>query len=272
MVHTVHSITSPRDGEFPMSLRQRAIHAYGNLLARRSRSVIGVSAYVSDYLINDLRIPKDRVRTVHLGAGDAFRAAVAHADPSAFDTPGLGDAPYIVCVGNIEPVKNHATAVKALGTIRDQVPHHLVVAGHDGKPAATELRRLIDQENLGGRIHLAGFLDLPTLASCLMRAELQVHPSLSEGFGLAVLEGMHAGVPIIGSAIPGLGEVMGDTGRTIEDPRDYRSLGKAIAEWLADPTDAKESADRARVHADRFRWRSAALQTLEVYEACLEGP
>lgn len=269
LVHTVHSITKPRGGEFPMSLGQRAMHAYGNAVFKRSCRVIGVSDYVSDFLIDDVGIPRERVRTVQLGVPDAFRDAVARDDRPAFDTPGLGDAPYIVCVGNVEYVKNHTTVVRALARVREQVPHHLVIAGRADKPAAAELRRLIGSENLADRVHLVGFLDLPTLASCLARADLQVHPSLSEGFCLAVLEGMHAGVPIIGSAIPGLRVPLGDTGLIVEDPVDDRALANAMLAWLCDPEEARRSAARGRTRAESFTWESAARRTLAVYDECL---
>jgi L-malate glycosyltransferase len=268
MVHTVHSITRPRDGEFPMSLAQRAIHAYGNAASKRSRKVIGVSSYVSDFLVEEIGVPRERVRTVHLGVADAFRDALARADRPAFDAPGLGDTPYVVCVGNIEYVKNHASVVRALARIRDRVPHHLVIAGRADKPAAAELRRLIEAENLAHRVHLVGFLDLPTLVSCLHRAEVQVHPSLSEGFCLAVLEGMCAGLPIVGSAIPGLVEALGDCGRFVEDPLDDRALAEALLGWLHDPEDAKRSAERGRLRSEAFTWESAAKRTLAVYEEC----
>jgi glycosyltransferase involved in cell wall biosynthesis len=245
------------------------MNTYGNWLLRRSCRVIGVSEYVSDFVVKELRVPAARVRTIHLGVPSAFRNAAANADACAFDTPGLAETPYVVCVGNIEYVKNHATAVRALSAIRDRVPHHLVIAGRDDKPAAEELRRVIRSEDLEDRVHLTGFLSLAALASCLAGAELQLHPSLSEGFGLAVLEGMCVGVPVIGSAIPALEEVMGDTGRMIADPRDHRALADAMLMWIANPDDARKSAERGKGRAERFSWERAAHQTLAVYEECL---
>jgi glycosyltransferase involved in cell wall biosynthesis len=269
MVHTAHSISLPRRGEFPMSPRQRAINAYGNLLLKRSCRVICVSRYVSDFMADELGIPGERLRTINLAVSGAFRDALSKADPSLFDTPGLDGAPFAVCVGNIEHVKNHATAVRALAIIRDRVPHHLVIAGRDDKPAADELRDLIRSEGLQDRVHLTGFMDLPTLASCLSRAALQLHPSLSEGFCLAVLEGMQAGLPVIGSAIPGIKEVVGDTGRTIEDPTDHRALADAMLEWLTNPDEARRSGECGRRHAERFGWDRVARETLAIYEECL---
>jgi glycosyltransferase involved in cell wall biosynthesis len=271
MVHTVHSITKPRGGEFPMSLRQRAIHGYGNALFKRSARVIGVSGYVSEFLTEDLGISVDRVRTIHLGVPDAFRDAMARADPSEFDTPGLGDAPYIVCVGNVEYVKNHCAVVEALAGLRDRIPHHLVIAGRADKAAASDLRSLIGSRGLADRVHLAGFLDLRQLASCLARATLQVHPSLSEGFCLAALEGMHAGLPIIATDVPGIRDVIGDTGVRIASPHDHVALATAILRWISNPEEAREHAGRGRARADRYTWERAAQRTLEVYRECLGG-
>lgn len=268
-VHTVHSITRPRGGEFPMSLTQRAIHEYGNTVFRRSCRLIGVSGYVSDFLVDELRIPREKVRTVHLGVPDAFREALARADGPRFSTPGLGDAPYLVCVGNVEYVKNHATVARALSHIRDRVPHHLVIAGRAEKRAGVELRDLIESEGLGDRVHLVGFLEYPALISCMTGAELQVHVSLSEGFSLAVLEGMCVGLPIVGSAVPGVVEAMGGTGVTIQDPLDHRALSDTILRWLDDPEEARTSGERARRRAERLTWETTAEGTVAVYQECL---
>ncbi|NNF14667.1 MAG: glycosyltransferase family 4 protein [Gemmatimonadetes bacterium] len=269
MVHTVHSITRSRESEFPMSPRQRAIHEYGNAVFKRSCRLLGVSQYVSDFLVDELEIPSEHIRTVHLGVPGHFREALLRPDRPVFGAPGLGDAPYVVCVGNVERVKNHATAVRALARIRGSVPHHLVIAGRTDKPAAVELRRLIDSEGLADRVHLVGFLDLATLASCLDGAELQVHPSLSEGFCLSVLEGMCAGLPIIGSAIPGIVTVLGDAGLTLADPFDDRALADAILRWIEDPKEARRAGERARAASDAFTWERTAQRTLAVYRECL---
>lgn len=268
-VHTVHSITRPRGGEFPMSLNQRAIHEYGNIVFRRSCRLITVSDYVSDFLVDDVGVPRDKVRTVHLGVPDTFREGLAHKDGPDFSAPGLDDAPYLVCVGNVEYVKNHETVVRALGRIRDRVPHHLVIAGRAEKRAAVELRDLIESEGLADRVHLVGFLDLPALISCMTRAELQVHVSLSEGFCLSVLEGMCAGLPIIGSAVPGVAEVLGGTGSTIPDPLDHRALSETVLRWIDDPEEARASGERARRRAEELTWEKTAQRTLAVYRECL---
>jgi len=96
-----------------------------------------------------------------------------------------------------------------------------------------------------------------------------VHPSLSEGFGLAVLEGMCAGLPIIASAIPGVAEALGDTGLTIEDPVDDRALANAILGCLHDPEEARRMAERGRTRAEAFTWERTARRTLAVYRECL---
>jgi glycosyltransferase involved in cell wall biosynthesis len=109
------------------------------------------------------------------------------------------------------------------------------------------------------------FGELPQVADVLAALDLFVLPSRHEGLGVAVLEAMAAGIPIVASAVGGLPEAV-DEGRTglLVPPEDPRALGAAIAELAGDVDRARRMgvAGRARVLAEFSMERMA-----EAYEA-----
>jgi glycosyltransferase involved in cell wall biosynthesis len=94
-------------------------------------------------------------------------------------------------------------------------------------------------------------------------AHVVVLPSLDEGFGLPVLEGLAAGRPVVASDIAVLREVAGPLAH-YADPRDAAALATAVAAALAAPDGPDERAAR-RERAASFTWEACARATVEAY-------
>jgi glycosyltransferase involved in cell wall biosynthesis len=73
------------------------------------------------------------------------------------------------------------------------------------------------------------------MAPLLHAADVLMHPTYSEGMPLAVIEAMAAGLPVVGSDIPPMREVLGGTGVLVPDPRlDRRHTATCVVEALND--------------------------------------
>src|SRR5262249_57079198 len=126
-----------------------------------------------------------------------------------------------------EPQKALDVAIRAL----DEIPAaHLVVLGEG--PQRSELERLA-----GERVHLPG--RVPDVAAWLRRADVLVHPVRWEGFGLAVLEAMLAGLPVVATNVSSLPELVSDAGLLVR-PDDPAALAAAVRRVLAEPGDLGE--------------------------------
>src|SRR5262249_26585801 len=152
-----------------------------------------------------------------------------------------------------EPQKALDVAIRAL----DEIPAaHLVVLGEG--PQRSELERLA-----GERVHLPG--RVPDVAAWLRRASVFVHPARWEGFGLAVLEAMLAGLPVVASNVSSLPELVldGETGLLVpaDDPT---ALGGAIADALERGELGVRSRERA---LNEFSVDRMADRTLALYRA-----
>ncbi|HRG10740.1 MAG TPA: glycosyltransferase, partial [Cyclobacteriaceae bacterium] len=104
--------------------------------------------------------------------------------------------------------------------------------------------------------------DLPLLYS---GSTLFLFPSLSEGFGMPVLEAMACGVPVITSNTSSLPEIAVNAARLI-NPSDTQALTQAIEELLENQNLMSELSERGLGQAEKFRWSTVAEKTMEIYE------
>jgi glycosyltransferase involved in cell wall biosynthesis len=118
----------------------------------------------------------------------------------------------LLMMANLAPHKGQQTALRALQLVtRAGIDAECWMAGEDrdpGRPHEGELRRLADALEIASRVRFLGFrADGPDL---LRSADVLLLPSTHEGLPLIVLEAQAAGVPVIGSTIPGVAEVIED--------------------------------------------------------------
>jgi glycosyltransferase involved in cell wall biosynthesis len=198
------------------------------LLYRKVDRIVGVSEEVSRDILNaNWRLPKEKVETIHNGLDyDAF---LKDADKDAAREgllPGKSRGFWFGTAGRLAPVKNHRTLISAFGKVARRHSHvHLLIAG-DGELAG-ELQNLVARSGLQEQVHFLGFRrDMPLILKSL---DVFVLPSLREGFGLALVEAMASGLPVIGARVGGIPEIFGDGdfGRLIE-PADADDLADAM--------------------------------------------
>jgi len=220
-------------------------------------------------------VPESKVTVLHSGVNDRFRPVSDAAALAALrERYNLGDRPYILAVGTVQPRKNYEMLVRAFRGVAGRQPHNLVIAG--GKGWLMEgLAEEIARQGLSDRVRTAGFVadeDLPALYSA---ADLFVFPSLYEGFGLPLLEAMACGVAVISSnasSLPEVTETGGEPAALLLPPDDESKWTQAML-WLLEDDGARQRLIAAgREQAARFTWRASARQLAGLYGALLGSP
>ncbi|MBW3626435.1 MAG: glycosyltransferase [Actinobacteria bacterium] len=147
----------------------------------------------------------------------------------------------------------------------------LVVAG--GPPAgmvdddveARRFRAMATSLGVADRVELRGAVSREHVPALLRSADVVACCPWYEPFGLVAVEAMACGVPVVASAVGGLGEnvVDGVTGLLVP-PRQPRRIAEALAAVLGDDERRRAMGTAGRRRAERFGWERVAEQTLEV--------
>ncbi|PYI57526.1 glycosyltransferase family 4 protein [Paenibacillus flagellatus] len=183
---------------------------------------------------------------------------------------GEAEGPHVVYVGRLVYEKGVHVLLDAMRHVWREFPAaRLTIAG--AGPLLGELRDRAAP--FGAKVRFAGFVGERERVALLKRAAVCAVPSLYEPFGLAALEAMRHGAPLVASGCGGLAELVRDgvTGRTAP-PGDAAALAVAIARQLREPDAAERMARRARLALRGYRWRDVAERTAQAYRALAAAP
>ncbi len=234
-------------------------------LARKASAIITPSESAKRDVVSVLKVPSSKVHAIYEAAAPRYGVI---GDRAVLDRArrryGLTD-PYVLFVGTLEPRKNLRRLLEAFGRVRRAGRlEQLILVGQLGWKYRRLLRE-IEACGLGSVVRLLGYVpddDLPALYNL---ARLVAFPSLYEGFGLPILEGMACGVPVLTSDCASMTELSGDAA-VLVDPTDADALAAGLLRVLEDPTLRSELAERGRVRAAEFSWARTAEETVRVYD------
>ena len=167
----------------------------------------------------------------------------------------------LVHCGRLSAEKKPQRSLNTLATLRaDGLAARLVIAGDGPLRARLERRAASD----GLPVSFAGFLPgRPELAALLASADVVIAPGPAETFGLAALEALACGTPVVVSAESALPEVVGAAGASVAG----EDLAEGVRAVLARPERLRRAAARAR--AESYDWASAVDGFLAVHLACV---
>jgi N-acetyl-alpha-D-glucosaminyl L-malate synthase BshA len=153
--------------------------------------------------------------------------------------------PTIVHVTNFRPVKRSLDAVRVLARLRTPARLHFVGSG----PEEAAARRLAERLGVSRRVRFAG--EVADVAGVLRSATLLLSTSAFEGFGLAVLEAMASGVPVVSTASGGVQEAAGRSA-LVAPVGDAAALARRTEEVLRDRDLARHLGREGRRRAEEL--------------------
>ena len=217
-----------------------------------------------------LRLCPEAANIVSIPNGvDLEPFAKAAARPHALDArirPGA----FMLYLGRLRHQKGVDLLLDAMTMIDSGFDTQLVVAGDGVERPALEAQAA--RLKLNDRVTFLGAVTGTIKTWLLQNAQFLVIPSrLAEGFGLVVTESYAAGRPVIGTAIPGLVELVtnGQNGMLV-DPESPAQLAAAMTALLADPALARSYGENARRLAPGFSWTAVADRHIALYEQLRE--
>ena len=240
------------------------------LYNKEVQAVVAISEGVRAMLIES-GVDAARIHVVPSGVDADRFVPTAGARSAARARYQIADhACLLVVVGALEERKGHAVLLEALAILANPRVH-LLCAGEGSARAGLEAR--CAALGLDATVRFLGRVD--DVASVLAAADVMVMPSRQEGLGVAALEAMAVGLPVIASRVGGLPEAVkdGETGLLVPTG-DPAGLAAAIGRLAADPMLARRlGAQGATLVRTRFTMAGMADATLAIYRHLVDaGP
>ena len=249
--------------------RLNKLHA---ITFRQARRVIAVSHAIARSLIAQKILPAQKITIIPNGIDfQRLDASLQGFDREAFCRrmkipPG---SLLVGTLGEIKRQKGHEEYLRAAAIIaRQKRDAHFIIAGEDNSRTGEHravLERLIGELGLTNQVHFTGWLD--EVAPLLSALDVYISASHTESFGLAIVEAMASGLPVVATATEGACEVI-DSEQTgmIVPLGDQEALAASVLRLLEDENERARLGTLARAHARlRFSLERMVDATEQVY-------
>ena len=238
-------------GRGPWSIRARTtLDRWGG---KRFDLVIAISAAVERFLVTEYGYAPSKVRAIPLGwEGEPL-------------PPRPDPCPTIVCVALFRPEKGHHVLLDAFVLVRRELPDARLLLVGSGELMG-ELQDRVRNLGLEGSVEITG--PVPEVWPELARGHVFALASTTEAFGIAIVEAMAAGLPVVASDVGGIPELVevGVTGELFP-PGDSAALAAHLIRILAAPDLRSRMSDAARAAA---AGRRLSVTVPRYFEACEE--
>jgi glycosyltransferase involved in cell wall biosynthesis len=223
--------------------------------ARRSSLIIAVSEATRQDFIAHYKFDASRVRVVHHGVDTEF-FGIRERRPNA--APGR----YILTVSTLHPHKNFGRLLLAFEEFSRTRPDiKLVIAGLRGFDSQ-KIGELIAELNLGDKVRCTGWIPREELYELFANADAFIYPTTFEGFGMTLLEGLAAALPVACSRIEPVQTIAGNAA-LLFDPENTGEIESALIRITEDEELRCRLRRAGPERASEFSWEEAASATLE---------
>lgn len=174
-------------------------------------------------------------------------------------------APFILCVGTVEPRKNHKTLLKAYAKLPNnlkQKAHLMIVGGHGW--GGINIEELIKELDLANYVHYLKYVSDQDLARLYQDCLFLAMPSLYEGFGMPLVEAMSYGKPVLTSNISSMPEVSKSSG-VLVSPESVTEIEKALIKLISSNQFRSSLSIHAKSNAAEFCWNKSSDELLEAF-------
>ncbi len=259
---------------------------------KSSTRIIAVSEFTASELVSRLKADPRKIRVIHEGV-DTQVYSKSYSDREkhiVLEKLGIRK-PYLLFVGLVQPRKNLVRLIEAFSRLvkkniskisKDKITPNvlsdarssvvsdewkdicLVIAGKLGW-MYEEILAAPERFGVKDRVVFTGYVEDKDLPILLKEAGVLVQPSLTEGFGLPVLEAMAAGTPVAAARAGALPEVGGDAA-VYFDPTNVWEMADQIIRVLAGEKLRQELRKKGLARVKQFTWEKAARETLQVLQ------
>jgi glycosyltransferase involved in cell wall biosynthesis len=247
----------------PLSLLNDA--GYRRRVQAGARSIV----CVSDHIRKELEGRRFAPAGLEVVANGSQRPEVGGPEWQPDDGRALPAAPYFVAVGRLTVEKGNDLVLRAFAhAARLGADARLVLCGRG--PQLEKLQRLAASLGVADRVTFGGWVPEAAKWRLLENAAAMVHMARFESYGIAIAEGIVAGLPVVAADVGGVGEVVGPAGQMVP-AGDVQAAGAALARLVREPAWRAALARKAVERAPGMGWSAVADRMERLYAAALSN-
>lgn len=270
---TVHDLMWLRDPKLCSAFLPERVYLarlYGRRIRRvltHADHIIAISNATQREIVEEDPALRPRISSVVHGVEPTF---VPGSSPMPTDLPDRVSpgTPFVLCVGQGSPYKNHARATEAFLRAFDDRPELKLVLVRRFSRRDRDLLERLSHPQARDRIVCVPHVSDRVLLTLFQTARCLFFPSLKEGFGMPILEAMACGTPVLTSTADACTEVAGDAALRV-DATDVDAMTAALRRLESDLPLRSALIAKGRERAASFTWTRCATQTLAAYQATL---
>jgi len=232
------------------------------------KKVIAISEQVKDHLIKDFKVDEKDIIVIHNGIDvNNFRDPDHQLKARIKREYGLGDSAVVGIVARLSDVKGHKYLIDAMKEVIKEFPGvNLLIIG-EGREKDRLIRLAKNLEITKNVFFVPEVQDTKAVLSAM---DVFVMPSLKEGLGLALMEAMASGLPVVGSNVGGIKTLIKDgVNGLLVEPTDVAGISRAILELLRNKGKADYLGEQARNFiSENFSQEKMVRETEKVYMEC----
>jgi glycosyltransferase involved in cell wall biosynthesis len=253
-VHDIVPLHLPR--QFPPVTRNY-LTAHLPRMIHRADHIVTVSEYVRNDIIDTCKMDPQQVSVVYNGCRERF-LPLNQAAQSKVQAKWAGGKPYFLYTGAIHPRKNIPRMIAAFDAFKAQSGSNfrLLLAGRFAWQSGP-VKTAWDAARHQADIRFLDYVDDADLHALVGGAHALLYLSLSEGFGLPMVEAMQAGVPVVAADATCLPEVAGGAALLV-DPLDTEAIRQGLETIATDPRLRSQLSEMGLKRAKMFSWEQAS--------------
>lgn len=179
--------------------------------------------------------------------------------------------PIILFLSRLHEVKGLEYLIPALAKVKDY-PFNFIIAGSGTEEYEAEVKALLDKFDMWDKTHMIGFVEGDVKNLLLQGSDLFILTSKLESFGVAVLEALSVGLPVLVTPGVALASVVKDNQLGYVSDLDVNEIADNVRSFLDNPEQAVNISDRAsKFVQENYTWDKIALQMIDVYQEVLKA-
>jgi len=259
LVITIHDLNFLDRTDYPAAKKAKKLAAMQQKTNRAS-GLVYISKYVQQWVHENLKVPSGTLeRVIYNGGSFNYSASDAHKVSAR-----ANKSPFLFSIG-IHPKKNYHVLMPILQAFPE---YRWIIAGPDSRGYKSKIQQAAEQAGVAERIEFCGSVGEAEKRAYYETCVALLFPSLSEGFGLPVVEAMSLGTPVFVSSRTSMPEIGGKEAYYFKDFKPetlVEAFSAGIKDFKADPA----KPERMQNWAAQFNWNTAALSYIEFYNKIL---